>query len=215
MVLNMSRKEKHGNIEDKFGIKDDSEKDVDEVVKEADRVMVEQPKSDEGLDELEAKLKDAEKKADENYDRYLRAAAELDNYRKRAAREKADAIKYGNENVLRDILPLLDGMDRALEHAGDSDDFEAFKTGLQMLREQLFGCIKKYGVEPIDSLKKDFDPNLHEAMMQINSDQYEDNKIVDEFEKGYVLNGRLLRPAKVSVCKRPSSGYENKNESEA
>ena len=206
MVLKMSRKEKHENIQDKSGMEDVSKKVDDDVVREAGRLTVE---------EWEAKLQDVRKKADENYDKYLRAAAELDNYRKRAAREKADAIKYGNENLLRDILPLLDGMDRALDHADNSCDFEAFKNGLQMLREQLFGCIKKYGVEAIDSLKRDFDPNLHEAMMRVDNDQYEDNKIVEEFEKGYTLNGRLLRPAKVSVCKRASSGYESKNESEA
>ena len=215
MVLNMSKKERHENIENKTGTKDVSEQDIDKVVKQTGGVTVEQPKRDERLDELEARLKDAEKRADENYDRYLRAVAELDNYRKRAAREKADAIKYGNENLLRDILPLLDGMDRALEHADNSCDFEAFKNGLQMLREQLFGCIKKHGVEPIDSLEKDFDPNLHEAMMRVDSDQYGDNKIVDELEKGYMLNGRLLRPAKVSVCKKPLSGDEDQNESEA
>ena len=133
----------------------------------------------------------------------MRAVAELDNYRKRAVREKADAIKYGNENLLRDILPLVDGMDRALEHACNSDDFEAFKKGLKMLHEQLLCCLKKHGVEMIDTAGKDFDPNVHEAMMQVESDEHEDSQVVSEFERGYLLNGRLLRPAKVSVCKRP------------
>ena len=93
------------------------------------------------------KLQEAEKKAAENYDKYVRAVAELDNYKKRAVREKADAIQYGNENLLRDILPLVDNMDRALEHACNSDDFEAFKKGLKMLQEQLLGCLQKHGVE--------------------------------------------------------------------
>jgi molecular chaperone GrpE len=156
------------------------------------------------------KIEEAEKKAAENYDKYLRAVAELDNYRKRAIRDKADAIKYGNENLLRDILPLVDSVDRALEHAGTSDDFEAFKKGLKMLHEQLLCCLKKYGVEMIDTAGKDFDPNVHEAMLQVVSDEHESGKVVNEFERGYLLNGRLLRPAKVCVCKQPEKNRQDR-----
>lgn len=155
---------------------------------------------------LTAKLQEAEGKAAENYDKYLRAVAELDNYRKRAAREKADAIQYGNENLLRDILPLVDGMDRALEQSCNSDDFDAFRKGLKLLQGQLLGCLQKHGVEMIDTAGKGFDPHIHEAMMQVESAQHEDSQVVGEFERGYLLNGRLLRPAKVSVCKRTSMG---------
>jgi molecular chaperone GrpE len=229
----MGKKEKQENSEQKSELLDVSEDNTVEetekglegvsageeilkdVLQRAGSVIGEQAETEGRIADLEAKLKEAQKKADENYDRYLRAVAELDNYRKRALREKADAINYGNENLLRDILPLLDGMDRALEHAGKSDDFEAFKTGLQMLREQLFGCMKKHHVAPIDSLNQNFDPAVHEALMQVASDRHEDNQIVEEFEKGYTLNGRLLRPAKVSVCKRSPSGDEDKNESKA
>lgn len=155
-------------------------------------------------EELMKKLEEAQRKAEENYDKYLRAMAELENYKKRAARDKAEAIRYGNESLLRDILPLMDNLDRALEHACNSTDFEAFKTGLRMLQEQLLGCLKKHGVEQIEAVGKDFDPNVHEALAQIESDQHEPSKVVSEFEKGYLLNGRLLRPAKVTVCKPTS-----------
>jgi molecular chaperone GrpE len=154
-------------------------------------------------EDLTGDIPAAEKKAAENYDKYVRAVAELDNYKKRAVREKADAIKYGNESLLRDILPLVDNVDRALEHADTSDDFAAFKKGLKMLHEQLLCCLKKHGVEVIDTAGKDFDPNVHEAMLQVESDEHEASKVVNEFERGYLLNGRLLRPAKVCVCKRP------------
>jgi molecular chaperone GrpE len=165
-------------------------------------------------EDLMVKLQDAEKKAAENYDKYVRAVAELDNYRKRAIREKADAIRYGNENLLRDILPLVDGMDRALEHSCNSEDFDAFKKGLKMLHGQLLGCLQKHGVETIDTAGKEFDPNVHEAMMQVESADHEDSKVIDEFERGYLLNGRLLRPAKVSVCKRSSMGGDQENNCE-
>ena len=167
----------------------------------ADPTGEKKPAAAEG--DLMDKLEEAEKKAAENYNKYVRAVAELDNYRKRAVREKADAIKYGNENLLRDILPLVDSVDRAMEHASASDDFDAFKKGLKMLHEQLLCCLKKYGVEVIDTAGKDFDPNVHEAMLQVVSDEHEGGKVVNEFERGYLLNGRLLRPSKVCVCKRP------------
>lgn len=153
-------------------------------------------------EEIMCKLQAAEKTAAENFDKFVRVAAELENYKKRAVREKADAIKYGNESLLRDILPLVDSVDRALEHAGTSEDFEAFKKGLKMLHEQLLCCLKKHGVELIDTAGKDFDPNVHEAMLQVVDDERETGKVVNEFERGYLLNGRLLRPAKVCVCKR-------------
>jgi len=158
-----------------------------------------------GEDEMAQKLQAAERTAAENHDKYMRVAAELENYKKRAVREKADSIKYGNESLLRDILPLVDNVDRALEHADNSDDFEAFKKGLKMLHEQLLCCLRKHGVEVIDTAGKDFDPNVHEAMLQIESDERETGKVVNEFERGYLLNGRLLRPAKVCVCKRPEN----------
>jgi molecular chaperone GrpE len=159
----------------------------------------------EDLEALRAKLQEKEREAAENYDRYVRAVADLENYKKRALRDKADAVKYGNENVIRDLLPLTDSLDRALRQAEASCDFEAFRKGLEMLRAQLLGSLEKHGVQAIDSLEKPFDPNVHEAMMQVDSDAHEDNQVVDEFEKGYTLNGRLLRPARVSVCKKKTN----------
>ncbi|MEI7672343.1 MAG: nucleotide exchange factor GrpE [Deltaproteobacteria bacterium] len=165
-------------------------------------------------EDLQAKLEEAVKKAADNYDKYVRSVAELDNYKKRAVREKVDAIQYGNENLLRDILPLVDGMDRALEHACNSEDFDAFRKGLKLLQGQLLGCLQKHGVEMIDTAGKNFDPNVHEAMMQVESTEHEESGVVGEFERGYLLNGRLLRPAKVSVCKRPSGSGDRENSCE-
>ena len=150
--------------------------------------------------DLNKKLEEKEKEAATNYDKYLRAVAELDNYRKRAAREKTDIIKYGNEELIKDILPFIDSLDRALEH--DTGDVQAFKEGIALIKEQLLNCLKKHGVERIETAGMDFDPNFHEALMQMESDQHEDNKIVSEMEKGYLLNGRLLRPSRVCVCKK-------------
>jgi len=173
-----------------------------------DRLGTEDSQTVEVHDDSDLKLQEKVKEAAENYDRYLRAVADLDNYKKRAVKEKAEAIKYGNEKLIRDLLPLVDNISRALKHAETSCDFEAFKEGLAMLQAQLICSLEKHGVEAIDCANKAFDPNYHEALMQVPSTDHETNQIVDELEKGYLLNGRLLRPSKVSVCKRPD--YDNK-----
>jgi len=159
---------------------------------------------------LKNELSAREKESKENYDRYLRAAADLDNYRKRAARERADIVKYGKEDLIRDILPFLDSLDRALEHK-DTDDAQAFRDGVALIQEQLLCCLKKHGVERIESVGVNFDPNVHEALMQMESPDHEDNQVVSEMEKGYLLNGRLIRPSRVCVCKNTgkSDGWKN------
>jgi molecular chaperone GrpE len=158
------------------------------------------------IDDLKSKLEETEKEAAANYDKYLRAIADLENYKKRAVKEKADIIKFGKEDIIRDILPFMDSIDRALEH--DNGDIQAFKDGVALIQDQLLCCLKKHGVEKIEAAGQDFDPNFHEALMQMESDQHEDNKVVSEMEKGYLLNGRLLRPSRVCVCKK----IKNKND---
>lgn len=185
----MVKKARHNSEAEPTGIQETCGEQKEEVPEKEEDIML--------------KLQEKEKEGLQNYDRYLRAVAELDNYRKRAAREKADAIKYGNENLIKDILPLMDSLDRAVEHAScNQDDFEAFRKGLELIRSQFQSCLQKYGVEQVDTTGSEFDPNFHEALMQVESENHENNQVVQELEKGYLLNGRLLRPAKVSVCKR-------------
>jgi molecular chaperone GrpE len=172
----------------------------------ADQPHTKEDKTDDLSDEsvigvLTQKLQEKEKEAAENYDKYVRAVADLENYKKRAARDKADSIKYGQENLIRDILPLVDSLNRAMEHACNSNDFNAFRNGLQLIQQQLGSCLGKQGVEPIEAVGRDFDPNLHEAVVQVESQNHGHNQVVQEFEKGYLLNGRLLRPSRVSVCR--------------
>jgi molecular chaperone GrpE len=155
-----------------------------------------------GEEDLESLIKEKENIAAENYDKYLRALADLENYKKRAAKEKQDTIKYGNENLIKDLLPLIDGIDRAMDCAEKSDDFEAFREGLKMLQDQLCTCLKKHGVETIDAEGHCFDPNIHEALMQVESAEHDANQVVSQLEKGYLLHGRLIRPAKVCICKK-------------
>ncbi len=182
--------------------KDHSEKktkvnDSEPVEPQEEATIPEHDKINDLTEALAVKAKEAQ----DNYERYLRAVAELDNNKKRAAREKTDIIKYGKEDLIKDILPFLDSLDRALEHT-DSNDVKAFKDGIVLIQEQLLCCLKKHGVERIESAGADFDPNFHEALMQMDSANHQDNQVVSEMEKGYLLNGRLIRPSRVCVCKK-------------
>ena len=162
-------------------------------------------------EDLRARLEAKEKEAAENYDRYLRAMAELDNYRKRAARDKEDAIKYGNEKLIKDILPILDSLDRALHQSADmatKNNFEAFQQGLELIHTQILGCLERHGVVKIAARGEAFDPDKHQALMQVETPEMESNLVVDEYESGYTLHGRLLRPSKVSVSKNVSNENE-------
>ena len=160
------------------------------------------PESGEDSKSLQDRLAEKEKEAAGHYDKYVRALAELDNYKKFAAREKADLIKYGNENIVKDILPCLDNLDRALDHAEKTQDVDSLLSGIKMIQEQLTCCLEKHGVKKIKCIGQEFDPNIHEAIQSIETEEDEDNKVVEEFQKGYLLNNRLLKPAKVSVSKR-------------
>ena len=169
--------------------------------KEKEKIgLGEKPLEEDDRDPL-MNLEEKGKEAAENYDKFLRVAAEFDNYKKRVARQRTDFIKFGNEVLVKDILPIVDSLDRALEHSGNLEDFEAFISGFKLIQEQLIGCLEKHGVEMVQSIGEDFDPNIHEAVLQVESEELGGNKVVEEFEKGYLLNGRLLRPAKVSVSK--------------
>ncbi len=178
------------------------------MIKKADEATAEQegqatgdPPAAATGDDLAVRLEAAEKKAAENYEKYLRVLADLENYKKRAAKEKAEAIAYGNETLILDVLPIIDSLDRATEHACNTADLEAFKEGFRLVKEQLLCCLGKHGVEKIEAIGADFNPHLHDAMLQVESNADAHSKVVEEFEKGYLLKGRLLKPAKVSVGK--------------
>jgi len=183
-------------------VREDKEKKIES--KEKGRKGKSSVAEDESANGLYDELETARQEAADNYDRYLRASAELENVKKRAVKERADALNYGNEGLLRDILPIVDSLERALEQTSNANDFDAFVEGLQLIYEKLLASLQKHGVERIDALGTDFDPNFHEAMLQVESEEYDDNMVVEEFERGYLLNGRLLRPVKAAVSKKIS-----------
>jgi molecular chaperone GrpE len=164
------------------------------------------------LEELKKELEEAKAQAQENYEKFIRLYAEFDNYRKRVAREKAELVRYGNEELLKELLPVLDNLERALEHAQKEEGkTEPILQGLQLILEQFRSVLRRFGVEEIKTLGERFDPELHEAVGEMELEGIEPQQIVQEVQKGYLLNDRVLRPAKVIVGKTPSHDEETQS----
>jgi molecular chaperone GrpE len=155
------------------------------------------------IGELKKKLEEKEKEIKEYHDRLLRLAADFENYKKRAAREKEDWTKFANEELIRAILPFIDNLERAVTHAEKVTDTGVLIEGVRLTIQQILQSLNKFGLSSFQSVGKPFDPTVHEAMLVIETDRHEPNQVIEEFQKGYYLNDRLLRPATVSVSKPP------------
>jgi molecular chaperone GrpE len=176
--------------EDKKGEKNDSnKKDGTETI--------------DPLKEMEEKVASLEKEVAESHDRMLRVAAEFENYKKRAAREMNDFKKYANENFLKAMLPVVDNLDRAIESStNDKHANSSVVEGVSMTLREILKVFEEFGVKPFESLGKTFDPSLHQAVMQEEADEYPENTVSKELQKGYMIHDRLLRPAMVVVSKK-------------
>jgi molecular chaperone GrpE len=181
------------------GQTDRPEVEADDELVEADEALNEEVvEDDSGLEELQAK-------ADENWDRYLRAAAETENVRKRAARDVEHARKFALENFGRELLAVKDSLEMGIA-AADKADVESLLSGSEATLKLLAGTLERFGVSEIDPEGEPFDPDLHEAMTMQPSADVEPGTVLTIIQKGYSLNGRLLRPARVIVAKEPEDG---------
>jgi molecular chaperone GrpE len=152
-------------------------------------------------------LKQRAAKADEHWERLLRTTADFDNFKKRAAREKQDAIKFANESLLQKLVPILDNLDMALAatQANQAGDVKALQNGVNMIHQQLKNSLAEAGLEEIEAAGKPFDPNLHEAVSQRETTEVPEGQVVQQLRKGYKLRERLLRPATVVVATAPTA----------
>ena len=155
--------------------------------------------ADEGADELAVAVQER----DEFKDKFLRATAEMENLRRRTEKERADLLKYGLENFCKDVLPVMDSFEKALPEEDvnvENSDYKSHLEGMVMLKHQLFQVLEKHGLKAVESAGEPFDPNMHQAIQRIESDEVESETVSQEFARGYLLNGRLVRPAMVSVA---------------
>jgi molecular chaperone GrpE len=150
-------------------------------------------------EELEAKTRELEAQQD----RYVRAVAEFDNARKRGAREREEYTRYANESLLRDILPVLDNLDRALQAARSEPATSLISTGVELIQRELLRVLEKFGLTAFTSVGQPFDPERHEAIARVPSADVPDMTVAGETARGYLLHGRVLRPAMVTVAVAP------------
>ena len=163
---------------------------------------------EEKIKELEKTIEQKDNEIKELNDKYLRLYAETENMQKRLEREKKDFLEYANESVLKDLLPIIDNIERAIEHSEKNSNIEDFIKGIELTLSSFLKVLEKYGVKPVDALHKPFDPNFHEAMQVQETDEYEPNTVVQQLQKGYTFKERLLRPSLVIVSKKPANTQE-------
>lgn len=174
------------------------EKNSEQVVdKESDVDQDQLPGED-----LESKLNAAQEQARENYDRLLRLSAEFDNYKKRTSREMRDIVRYANEKLLKELLGVVDNLERAIDSANqDTPSDASLVEGINLTLNEVLKILQRYDVQPVKALGETFDPAFHQAIMQQEVEDQPSNMVVQEMQKGFVMHDRLLRPAMVVVSK--------------
>lgn len=166
----------------------------------------------EALANLKAEYETYKAEAEEQHDQMLRTVAEFDNSRKRAEREKEESLKYALESFVKELIPTVDSIERAIQSTTESEDFGALAEGVEMIYKGILSTLEKRGVIPIDAVNEPFDPMQHEAVMHVESEKVPENHVIEEWQKGYLLHNRVIRPSMVSVSKGKSEQVE---ESEA
>ncbi len=145
-------------------------------------------------------------------DKLLRLSAEFDNFRKRSIREKEEYRKFAVEQIIIELLEVYDNFERALESAKQTDDISSVITGIEMVFKQFAGILEKEGLQKIECEGNEFDPHLHEAMMHVEHPEHEDNTVVDVCKPGYYLHSKVIRPAMVTVSKKPENEDSTKSD---
>ncbi|MDD2619312.1 MAG: nucleotide exchange factor GrpE [Syntrophomonadaceae bacterium] len=168
-----------------------------EVEAEKDQ-QTQTPEIDE-MSSLRQELDKIKQEAQKNYDLYLRTLAEMNNIKKRAAREREEYIRFATLPMIKKILPVLDDLDRALSSSHQKQDYEILSKGVEMIARSLHEAIKQEGVVAIDALHQPFDPQYHQPLTVEGSSEHPENTVIEEFQKGYTMHGRVIQPSLVKV----------------
>ncbi|AOE48948.1 nucleotide exchange factor GrpE [Kangiella sediminilitoris] len=184
----------------KKAVEKEVENAVDEALEDAAEAAENLTDEEKKILELEKSLEEAEAKAAENMDLALRTKAEAENIRRRSENDVANARKYAIEKFAEELLAVVDSIEQGLQAKAESEESKALKEGMELTLKMTLSTLNKFGVEQLDPIEEIFDPQLHEAMTMVPSPDHEKNTIIDVFQKGYLLNGRVIRPARVVVA---------------
>lgn len=186
-----------------------AERDGGSTSGSADKVLLEA--LSEELQSGKQQFEELSKERDDLQERLLRLQAEFENFRRRGLKERQEAHNYGHQNLVKDLLPTVDNLDRAIAHSAESaegsggEDLQALLQGIELVRREFLGVLGKYGVSKIEADKKPFDPAVHEAMTQVVDDSVPNGTVIQVLEEGYQLRDRMLRPSRVVVSKQSES----------
>ena len=175
-----------------------------EAIKEENKEQIEEPKADSNKEATTNREEDLKKVIEDLNNKYLRMAADFDNYRKRQMQERENLIKYGAEETLKKIIPVLDTLDRARASIEKTEDINTVKESYEVCIKQFNDVLDKIGLKKIDALNKEFDPNIMEAVMQTPTNEHAPNTVIAELQAGYQLHDRILRPTMVNVATEAS-----------
>ena len=164
---------------------------------------------------LQAELGQKKAEARANDERFLRERAELENFKRRMQRDKSEALRFANEPLVRDLLPVVDNLERAIAHAQGGGNGQPLSEGVQLVLRAFLDVLEKHGVTRVSATGEPFDPTRHEAVAQVETEELPPNSVAEEHTPGYSLHNRLLRAAMVSVSKAPVASTETENESDA
>ena len=186
----------------KVDIKVDEPEATENVTPEKDlETLAEIPLEEMSAGDLIKKIDELKEESKVNYDKYLRSQAEMDNIIKRNRKEKEEWVKYSNETLIKDLLQVIDNLENAINHSGNENSFNALIEGVELTLKGLKDTLARSGLEEVKTLGEDFDPCFHHAVQEEVSDRFEKGKVLKEFQKGYTLNQRLIRPAMVVISK--------------
>ena len=152
--------------------------------------------------QLIKKIEKVQEASDKNLDLYIRSQAEIDNIKKRYQKERQDLAKFANESLIKQLLPAVDNLEKAITHSQDEDSIETIREGVDLTLKGLLDTLKKAGVETVEAAGERFDPNFHEAVSEMADDGVEPGTVIKDLQKGYILNKRLIRPSMVIVSKK-------------
>lgn len=158
-------------------------------------------KKEEIIDELKLKLDEKEKEVEQFKERCLYQQADFENFKKLKVKEKQEALRFGNETLIKELLPVIDNLERAIQHASKTEDSKNIIEGVELTLNGFLKVLEKFGVTRVDALEQAFDPNVHEAIAQEERGDKAPGTVIAELQKGYIMDGRLLRPAMVTVAK--------------
>ena len=173
-----------------------------EVLEAEEDAPTEEEKKLSPMEEIQEQLKKKDAELAEQKNDFLREKADLENFRKRLVKDKADAVQFANERLLKELVQIDDNMNRAM--SSPNTTLETLREGVEMIQKQFNTFLKNQKVEPIEAMGKLFDPSLHEVMTQMESTEHAENTVMQEYSKGFTLNGRILRSAKVVISKKPA-----------